>query len=986
MELVLPLCRSFRPTVGAGPSKDETRAFVEDISSEKSPENLRRSVPTVKDTVLKEHPALIRPSVDLLTENLPRRLNIGTRNTTRMGRDVYDTVVNKTFLSYGKGRLKAHCWTRLKNLYFQKYQEWKQTILTVDGAILSLSVAFLDYRGTYGELSDMIRKCLLSNAIMNRSSFIKNWKRFVKGYRKAYFTRDSSFSIPREFAILRKHPLWEMFLQRCKDPSPLLSSEIWRVGTFCQTRSLGLATDTIARESLEALFELIKDKETVPGITRETVRKSMETIHEVFLANWKGRKITTFQNVAGRVVEQKVYSKDPTSTIGDKITLPTTGCLEATVEAGGKAKAAKDLLDRFVNGEPFLEVDLNTGAVMGVLDKKDFLIDPLKHAYDAWDLMTANIFSNRFGYLMLQLALNEEHNRNEEQFLCRTVTVREQGGKARVVTETTFVRSTILQPYSHEMIEHLKVIPSVSSGLEAGRHDWNFFKSLGSTFGPVGKRRGLSYDLKTATDSGLLQVASWILEDYEDLFLDNKLKYYHGTAREIYLRPLTVENKTSKGITHRATRNRGWLMGDPMTKGILTFAQLIAYYASAEFNELRLGKNDRNPLRLPKPEAASFVGDDGAIVHTESSPMRFANHLNVLRSMGLVISEDDTFESSEVITYTEGYVNLTNFRAIDMPDVKTNDENFNKYSSFVDVPKMRLLTGVLPDRPVLSGTLKGRLALIGRECEWAPKITRGLPLLLWSIACTAHGERPDIVHLLPSAVAGAGIHVRERTNVDRTYTLKKASDIYPQEVMNLDAEKVVEQMLAYEAIDNIESFIAIRLSKRATDRDLERVNPQFETSLGTLLYLTLTQVLKEYPRLRELSADERENMPVKNLVSYLSTLYSTQEKLKICTPPRNRVIPNPPGEVLSHVRRVISEGITLDEFFVIVEKIFKEHIWSSLGEINRENAEAVLQRLPSLTVTHGLGAVRPPTTPMFALQIAIDRAREILSSKTPFIF
>jgi len=277
--------------------------------------------------------------------------------------------------------------------------------------------------------------------------------------------------------------------------------------------------------------------------------------------------------------------------------------------------------------------------------------------------------------------------------------------KARVVTVSHYAIAVVLGVLAHIWSPGCKGVPELRSGFSASRQLWNLLANALDNENPVwqylrpnGSRQvlGLSTDLETATDYGNTIVGRRIL----NLLLEESEKRFpnfpSGLARlgiEVFCGPRKIAV-----VGGTVIRQRSWLMGDYMTKIVLSLCGLYA---------------------LRKSECAFGVVNGDDIVALDHKVSTLERVLIALRSLDLKISEDDTYISKTHIFYCEE-LGLIPQAPADCVHVQMRRRL--GYVGYVDYPRVRLLIPVSPDTERFSTTQLGRTSLLGKEARWTTKL------------------------------------------------------------------------------------------------------------------------------------------------------------------------------------------------------------------------------------------------------------------------
>lgn len=272
-----------------------------------------------------------------------------------------------------------------------------------------------------------------------------------------------------------------------------------------------------------------------------------------------------------------------------RVTVTGSACWEHTRSEGGTAQAVLDLMSRY-NADKLVPVrDLETGDISECIHKDQF---------------------ESVGTAVFWVCLEEVLLTPPEELRKVSLTVVREPAKARVVTKghaaLKIVLDTVSKICSHPLKKGMK---SSESGMGKSHHGWNLFRDMFS---------GEMYDLLFTEDRKLREDDPYVdhisrIQTWEDVFFSST-DYQEATDRMIHTFSRIVGAKWMRkcgippilrGIVmavcfqprqvyfsatgplskigypvedglRRVTLNRGVLMGDPLTKVILHFANIVA--------------------------------------------------------------------------------------------------------------------------------------------------------------------------------------------------------------------------------------------------------------------------------------------------------------------------------------------------------------------------------------------------------------------------
>lgn len=150
-------------------------------------------------------------------------------------------------------------------------------------------------------------------------------------------------------------------------------------------------------------------------------------------------------------------------------------------------------------------------------------------------------------------------------YSCRVSTLPESGGKVRIATTSPWWVLASMQGPGHVLRDMLKWFPECTDGLTRGQQAWNIMNALR---GDV-KGRHLISDLESATDA----LSRDVLKSMYDGFLEGagiNNPFFQWASRLAFAdKIITLPCKRTFVATS------GVLMGEPMTKGLLTLYNLV---------------------------------------------------------------------------------------------------------------------------------------------------------------------------------------------------------------------------------------------------------------------------------------------------------------------------------------------------------------------------------------------------------------------------
>jgi hypothetical protein len=332
-----------------------------------------------------------------------------------------------------------------------------------------------------------------------------------------------------------------------------------------------------------------------------------------------------------------------------------------------------------------------------------------------------------------------------------------ENGKTRIVTSGSFYKDQLLQPFSHITIEMAKSLDELTSSFQAARLGYDFVRDITSDrispmqelFKPNKTVLIRSTDWKKATDRPPHAQGRMIMgKVFSHMGLNDALirDLLDAWASEKYL----FVNGKEVGVMVN-----GLPMGDPLTKTNLSLAHPISVrYAKKKF--------------LAKYTKSIFVycrgnGDDEVAVvaaDTDEEARYFFQCLEEASSMlGYEKSEEDTFITDDWATYCEEIFRVPVHRFDTIKHaVRYKDSTLSPY---LDLPKIRLMIDTRKDRQDFSSDPRGKVTLLGTDCEYVLKDSTVAVNNLFSVSAALQdiglGLRyASIPYYLPKQIWGVG--------------------------------------------------------------------------------------------------------------------------------------------------------------------------------------------------------------------------------------
>nr|QIP68013.1 MAG: RNA-dependent RNA polymerase [Bremia lactucae associated narnavirus 2] len=296
----------------------------------------------------------------------------------------------------------------------------------------------------------------------------------------------------------------------------------------------------------------------------------------------------------------------------------------------------------------------------------------------------------------------------------RTAVVPEPGVKARTVSTTKWWVIVLEQPLGNLIRAILKDHPSAEAGLIRADQAWLYCDMLSKVARKGGFKKLahnfyiLSSDLQEATDRTPHCVARALLEGFCE-----------GIGLNCYLADLAINLICSSREVHVKHGNlkdqfitcRGVLMGEPMTKAILTLQSLVAEeMAIRDFLEIPDGP-------INEPWRCFSVGGDDHIAH---GPLKYLNNITLHQeNMGSKIQYSKHGVSRTAVKYCEKVIYLKDSDLSCSASEVNSLDGYDK-AAFVDSIKVRLLSPISKsieiknDRNIAIGKAKS----LGKTLRW----------------------------------------------------------------------------------------------------------------------------------------------------------------------------------------------------------------------------------------------------------------------------
>jgi len=516
---------------------------------------------------------------------------------------------------------------------------WFQTATAVCLPVLICSETYTDFLEVE---CDVLTNWVLENCAHNYARFQGELKSLKKRIRKQFALTMSLDGVECPGFMTPYLRAMRMALDRSMIDGPAGLGRF--VLLWTQTRATGMADPKMIRDSLEKFEATVSDAGTSVHLEPEVVRK-----------------------VCTCAVQ--------TTGVQAKVSVGPTSCLESSRAKGGKTAYLSHLArHRCVRAR----YDYQT--------LEETLISPVP-VRSAKDLVDWAV------YVILH---------NPTYTSCVRVHGVAEPSKARTITVAPYAYQVLMGVFAH-IFQPSLTARQVRSGLTADRHLWRF---LTDVLNPQNKDWGslidenvysLSTDLSEATDWGNRAVARQIWQAL--IVAANNPDFPLGLAvlaKTKYCGKRFAFLPDGSGNYKLVIANRGWLMGDMMTKVILT----LAHQYCCELSGLSV---------------YTLVGDDE--IALDSDRRRLERHL---QNLGLIfkVSELDTFISQHFAFYCEEG-SLVPQKVQDTPHVRMRR---GQELDYLDYPRIRLLLPQVIETDAYSMTNIGRFALLGKETRWVHSV------------------------------------------------------------------------------------------------------------------------------------------------------------------------------------------------------------------------------------------------------------------------
>jgi len=458
----------------------------------------------------------------------------------------------------------------------------------IDGLVTQVILSFFDMKWNFKSLDLLIRDQLFaflddeySPPVLGKDEVkqlfftrLKKFRKTLQFHGKALNDltavingdAESGCMIPPEMSFWR--PLLE-HLNTLRGTNEFL----FRISILCQTRGASTPCRAIAVDSARKFIETVSIQcEKYPKHRADMLLRHTDLI-------W------------GNVDLKKAL---PKLTRAAKLHITGAACLDYLRKDGGKLEAARRVFQEY-KGTSIHKVDLATGK----LTEETISVEENSTDVHMGDFLF---------HWSLQFYIQNPQDIRTVEYVTAV-----EPGKARSVTKSHLAATVLLFPASGILAEFLALIPSSRDGLKAGAAGWQFFQRLdfsnpAASFLYEGIREeelqlpdgsyvnyqqcpevfGYCVDYETATDYGDWNVGRLLLGS--SLYRLGFPKWYSGACinlsnsprRLIYKETVLGDKGENLSYVTEIVTKRGWLMGDPLTKGILHLVNLTSRSVALE--------------------------------------------------------------------------------------------------------------------------------------------------------------------------------------------------------------------------------------------------------------------------------------------------------------------------------------------------------------------------------------------------------------------
>nr|QRW42893.1 putative replicase [Cunsystermes virus] len=621
-----------------------------------------------------------------------------------------------------------------------RFRDLKAWWTTCDGIVIPIlfveELTGLRWVYSYDSLGiDDLVRWAMEHCAENYALFIKNLKAFKKQVKRFFFTYDrfpewSDLSgQPPDFLIFFRiyHLIWDIVNQ-----IPLSTLDKGSLIAFLfQPRAVGSADSTMELEAKNKFLKLVS----------EAPNKVFNPFPE---EAWK--KLEGYKD---RLSPQKL-----------KVSCGPAACLEQTRESGGKNEylskvssldidIAYDIFDPELPQIHICPRNIGTSRKIHPSSMRR----RIPH-YEEWEENERRLGEKGLvispAFLIVSFCIFQINRYPKDTTDIRLHVVSEPS-KARVITVPSFFYSTIMDVLAH-YLKPLCAARVIASGMHQAWHMWNFcakdirpsnpeFRTFYQQKKADQKILALSTDLETCTDYADPVLGRYIMDQIISRFSNAKgfptglfkfgMKLYFS-ERDI------IEPKSRESI---GRKKRGWLMGDPFTKVLLTICQYLIY----------------ETMSLRYPYFGSIVGDD--LVLMSFNKVALVDYMRCLEEYSFKISRPDTFISEKYMFYCEQLCLVPQ----NLSETVFSAMQERRIAPYCDYPRLRFVLNTSSDViGRLSFSSRGKISGLGSDYRYVLD-TRGeyiyKVMFEVAIACAYRLlpiEASCLGNLLPAQFGGDG--------------------------------------------------------------------------------------------------------------------------------------------------------------------------------------------------------------------------------------
>jgi len=570
-------------------------------------------------------------------------------------------------------------------------------------------------------------KTLVGAAILNLKTAVKLWKEFTT-WAKAVCLRyvGDTRQIPR-LPFLRKLkqslPFW--WFTDAVQNGITSKEEMTKLAHLTSTRGLPCPDSFAIRESEEKWLNTLTSEIPDEGTFSDS---DMEFLGRCLASRFPGDKAKAVE------AARKSYH----------VSLSNTGTLAFSREQGGRASEISTLFKSFLSrtdieyvgfdlfGRPVrvypqaeVGVQLYTDDFEGVGstsvdDTSCLVVIPagVGNHTASQILFMAAFAAREEGYISFE---NNDMRRIkvEKPIPIRSLAVGEPGFKARIVSTGPWWLTTLLQPFGHGVVRLLSEYPMAKAGLTASYQGFEYAKGI------CGKDPDAwsdlvfvkTTDLETATDYLSHRKGRKLYHS----FLSHVGLYgsYERFCVDLLTSPRAISSLGGRELNLPSpVTQRGSLMGEPGTKGLLTLTSMAAEeYGWRQYNLGIHAWKAILPSDAPKWRCAACAGDDLSAV----GPITYLNGIRQGHiKQGCVVSLEKDGISKVGAFFCEEPLFIHGIN----PFRGTPHALFQEYEKHihVDAVKMRLVSieAKLTETRDESNPVFGKAAALQRKLEWLP--------------------------------------------------------------------------------------------------------------------------------------------------------------------------------------------------------------------------------------------------------------------------